>query len=455
MKIYIETIGCKANQAESACIYSDFTQNGYEIAQDMTTADVIVINTCTVTNRTDYKCRYAIKKALSLKNKNPHIKVIVTGCYSQLNHIDGVDLVIDNNHKDKISQKSPFPLGKGGILLYPQRGHGLAMPQTPPTLNDNDICHATTFTEMTLHTMPSRNRAYVKIQDGCDMSCAYCTVPLARGKSRSRDFGRTLDQVKLLLQNGYQDIVLTGINLGLYRDTDGRDLVDLLYALNEFDALKLIRLSSIEPQLFTDRLFTAIKDITKIASHFHIPLQSGCDSILKKHDRHYTAKQFLHIVDTLHSLRDNCSLSFDVIAGLPGETDRHFIQTYDMLNKTDFTYLHTFIFSPRKGTPAFDMPEKVHGGEAKTRSQYLIALSRIKKKAYLQKLLHNEQSMLVACETVGDEPACPESSRWCGLTDRGIHAYFRCEPHAGKPHHLYLVKPVKLYKDGVNCKVGE
>jgi len=438
MKIYIETIGCKANQAESACIYHDFTEQGFEIAQDMTTADVIIINTCTVTNRTDYKCRYAIKKAIALKNKKNHVKIVVTGCYSQLNQIEGVDLVIDNNHKDQIlKQIVGTAFMPSDTVIFPSF-RGVAAKQTG--------CLETTFTEMTMHTMPAHSRAFIKIQDGCDMTCSYCTVPLARGRSRSRDFQHTLDQTKILLENGYEDIVLTGINLGLYRDIDGRDLVDLLYALTEFDTLKLIRLSSIEPQLFTDRLFTAIKEIDKIAPHFHIPLQSGSDALLKKHGRNYTTKQFLHIVDTLHSLKENCSLSFDVIAGLPGETAGHFVHTYDLLNKIDFTYLHTFVYSRRKGTIAYDMPDQVHGGEAKTRSQYLIALSRLKKKAYLQSLIHNEQSMLVAAETL------TEKDIWCGLTDRGIQAYFICDRLTDRPYHLYRVRPKKLYKDGIYCE---
>jgi len=436
MKIFIETIGCKANQAESACIYDDFISHGFQPALDMTTADVIVINTCTVTNRTDYKCRYAIKKALKLKAKNPQLKIVVTGCYSQLNHIDGVDLIIDNYHKDQII--SAFDDGNRPATV------GTAF--IPSASAENDDNSPAPFTEMTMHTMHSRHRAYVKIQDGCDMSCSYCIVPLARGRSRSRDFQHTLEQTKLLLQHGYEDIVLTGINLGLYRDTDGRDLVDLLYALAEFDALKLIRLSSIEPQLFSDRLFTAISDIPQIASHFHIPLQSGNDSLLKMHGRNYTTSQFLHIVDTLQNLRENCSLSFDVIAGLPSETDGQFMQTYALLNQLDFTYLHTFIYSPRPGTVASNMPQQIHGGEAKTRSQYLMTLSRMKKKAYIQKLIHSKQHMLVTCETAG------EKDLWSGLTDRGVHAYFRCEPPTVHPHHLYTVTPKKLYKDGIYCE---
>jgi len=430
MKIYIETLGCKANQAESACIAHNFTQNAFEVTNTITEADVIVINTCTVTNRTDYKCRYAIKKAMLHKAQNPKLLIVVTGCYSQLNKITGADIVIDNNHKDQI---------------VPMVRENLAGNNTPPALQPSQLF--STFNEMSMHTMPAHSRAFVKIQDGCDMCCTYCTVPLARGPSRCRDFQNTLDHVLQLLQNGYEEIVLTGINLALYKSTDGRDLVDLLYALAEFKKLRQIRLSSIEPQLFTNSLLTAIKDISKIAPHFHIPLQSGSDSILKKHGRNYTVSQFLHIIDALHSHKPNCSLSFDVIVGLPGETERHFVQTYDLLNRLDFTYLHTFIFSPRKGTVAPSMPQQVSGGEAKQRSGYMRTLSHMKKKAYMQGLIRSEQPMLVACE------AQVESGRWCGLTDRGIHAFFRHNPHSDHPYKLYKVVPKKLYKDGVFCEV--
>jgi len=430
MKLYIETLGCKANQAESACVVDDFVVKGFEITDNMPTADVIVINTCTVTNRTDYKCRYAIKRAVALKAKNPQVVIVVTGCYSQLNQIAGVDIVIDNNHKDQITQR---------VL------ERLAQRVTAPVFEDPPAF--TTFTEQSMHTMPGHSRAFVKVQDGCDMACTYCTVPLARGRSRSRDFQSTLDQIKLLLQNGYEDIVLTGINLALYRDADGRDLVDLLYALAELDGLRRIRLSSIEPQLFTERLFTAIEQIDKIAPHFHIPLQTGCDDLLKRHGRRYTVREFLQIVERLHNIKDNSSLSFDEIVGLPGETEGHFVRTYDMLNKIDFTYLHTFIYSPRKGTAAADMPQRVSGGEARQRSGFMRTLSNMKKKAYMQRLVQCEQPMLVSCEVQH------EGGLWCGLSDRGIQTHFRCEPLTNRPYRLYTVIPKKLYKDGVFCEV--
>jgi threonylcarbamoyladenosine tRNA methylthiotransferase MtaB len=394
--IFIETLGCKINQYESACILDEYLQAGYQKADDINNADIIIINTCTVTNRTDYKSRYLINKAKQAKIKK-NAKIIVTGCYSQRNReeieaLGFVDLIVDNNSKD---------------------------------INMNTT------------SMDERSRAYLKIQDGCDFFCSYCAVPYARGKPRDRSLESIIKQVKILLDNGYEELVLSGINLGLFKDLHG-----LLYELAKYDKLKRIRLSSIEPQLFTEKLLKAIGYIDKICPHFHIPLQSGSDTLLKLHGRKYTTTQFLNIVERLQQLKPYTALGFDVIVGLPHETDELFQETYQLLKNLDLTYLHVFIYSKRKGTPAATMPNQVHGTAAKERSKQLIELGKIKKKAYIATLINNHIPLYATPETYNEK-----KKLWHGTSDRYVKAYFKVET----PYMVSLL-PQHHYLDGVYCE---
>ena len=421
MKVFIETLGCKVNQYESSCILDDFLQDGYENTDIMSNADVIIINTCTVTNRTDYKSRYLISQAIKQKKQKTDTKIIVTGCYSQREiqdkGFDGwemIDMIVDNNQKELISEKLKVENGK--------------------IFKSSDEFNS--YSEMKMCKMHSRNRAFLKIQDGCDMHCSYCAVPSARGKSRCRSIENILEQTELLLKNGYEEIVLGGINLGLF---DG--LGNLLPKLDEFNELKRIRLSSIEPQLFTPELLNAIKNIDKICPHFHIPLQSGSDALLKQHGRKYNTKDYKELIKELQTIKPNCALGFDVIVGLPGETDDLFNQTYELLKSIDFTYLHVFIYSKRRGTPAAKMKNQVHGTIAKERSKILLNLSEKKKIEYINKLVVNKIELKANVENK------VEDGLLSGTSDRYITVYF-------KKKHKTLI-PVKPYLDGVYCDNGK
>ena len=417
MKVYIETLGCKVNQYESSCIVDEFIQNGYEPTDDMAKADVIIINTCTVTNRTDYKSRHLINQAIKHKQQNPNTKIIVTGCYSQREIQDKgfegwemIDLIVDNNSKELVNAQWKAERGK--------------------LFGNSDTF--TLYSEMKMNKMHSRSRAFLKIQDGCDYNCSYCAVPSARGRSRCRSVENIFEQTELLLNNGHEEIVLGGINLGLFKDLD-----KLLFKFNSYDKLKRIRLSSIEPQLFTPNLLHAIKEINKVCPHFHIPLQSGSDEILKLHGRGYNTSEFESLINKLRDIMPYCALGFDVIVGLPGETDELFEQTYNLLKKIDFTYLHVFIYSKRRGTPSAKMKNQVHGTVAKERSKLLLSLSDEKKIKYIHNLIVNKIDLNVSVEQHGKDGLIS------GTSDRYIAAYFK------ELHHP--LKPIRPHLDGVYC----
>ena len=373
--VYIETLGCKINQSESACIVEDFRRNGYDIADKPEAADVIIINTCSVTNRADYRSRYLLDKAQKIKQNRPNTKLIVTGCYVQQNKTvlaksELFDLILDNNSKNKVFEY-------------------LSQNAT----NFTEACEFNSFADYSVTNIAGRSRAIIKIQDGCSFDCAYCVVPSVRGKPRDRSIKSIHAEVTSLIKNGYEEIILSGINLGLYSG-----LPALVTRLNKYKGLKHIRLGSIEPQLFTNDLIRSILYAEKVCSHFHIPLQTGSDTLLSLHRRRYTTPEFQHLIDTLHNIRLHPAIGLDVIVGLPGETDDLFEETYSFLKDLRFTYLHVFIYSKRKGTPAASMPYQVHGTVAKDRSKRLLALSEKKKGEYVSLLIEKQIPLSVSYE---------------------------------------------------------
>jgi threonylcarbamoyladenosine tRNA methylthiotransferase MtaB len=401
-KVAAVTFGCKVNQYETACILDDFREAGYEVANFKDAADVYIINSCTVTNRTDYKSRNAIRKALARKEINPQAKVIVTGCYVQINYekikeLGPIDLVIDNNKKNKIIDS----LNRGEAQF-------------------SKIEFETDFAELSTSSMLDRSRAFIKVQDGCDFFCAYCAVPFGRGNPRSREPENVINQIKQLTQNGYKEFVLGGVNLGLYgreKQTDYH-LHNLLRDLENINEVKILRLSSIEPQLFDDALLDFFKDSRKIAPHFHIPLQSGSDEILKKMNRRYTVDQFRNRIYAILKIIPDAAIGLDVITGLPGETELLFQETFDLLNDLPISYLHVFSYSRRPGTKAAGMSDQVKGDIIKKRSTILSELSNSKKKDYTEKLL-TEKTLLtgIAEKQVKDY--------WTALSDHYIRIYTR------------------------------
>ncbi|MDP8219967.1 MAG: tRNA (N(6)-L-threonylcarbamoyladenosine(37)-C(2))-methylthiotransferase MtaB [Candidatus Stygibacter frigidus] len=384
MKIAALTYGCKINQYETICIINDFVQNNWQQVKFNQEADVYLINTCTVTNRTDYKSRNAIRKALSHKLKRPDSVIIVTGCYAQLNYQDieklgDIDYIIDNNHKNMIYD-----------ILLSMKDPGFS-----------DINNEHNFAEQSTTSMLNRSRAFMKIQDGCDYNCAYCAVTHARGPSRSRDPQNILQQIRSLANNGYKEVVLAGVNLGLY-GYDKKDyyyLTELIKDIELISGIELIRLSSIEPQLFKDDLINLIQSSDKICPHFHIPLQSVSDKILRNMGRKYSQDEFKKLIIKLNKISPYAAIGIDIIVGLPGETDEIFLETMDFLKELPLTYFHVFPYSRRPDTVAADMPDQVHGTVSHQRVQLITALSVQKKAEYRQLLIDNKVILKAVLES--------------------------------------------------------
>lgn len=361
-RVAIATLGCKTNFYESAVIAERLGE--VQLVDFKDDADIYIINTCTVTNRTDYKSRNLIRKALARKAKNPSIRVVVTGCFAQrsLNEIislGGIDFIVDNQSK----------LDIGDILAG----------------KDNtftDIMEAKEFVYSPVTNMLGHTRAFQKIQDGCDFYCAYCAVPYARGHSRSAKFEDVLAQAKIFAENGFKEIVLGGVNLGLYKDGE-RELSDVVRAIAEIEKIQLIRISSIEPQLLNNSLLNKLAKVDKLCPHFHIPLQSGSDSILKSMGRHYDTQLIKSLLDRIMELYPDAAVGFDVICGFPGETEKLFEETHAFLQSLPITYLHVFPYSQRKGTKAAKMPEHLPNAVKAQRVRILSTLSDSKKQEYM------------------------------------------------------------------------
>src|SRR5690554_321328 len=412
-RVAVITFGCKVNQYESACILNKFQHKGYLPVSFREEADIYIINTCTVTNRTDYKSRNAIRQALARKNNSPETRVIVTGCYAQLNreHIlamGNIDLVVDNNHK-------------GDIMSFLEEGES------------NFIANSEefdTFNEQQTETLFNRSRAFIKIQDGCDYFCAYCAIPLARGKPRSRRPENVLAQIDKLFAVGYREFVLTGINLGLYgrdfcNDTQERDvgenidnLASLLFRIENVEGVELIRLSSLEPQLIDERILGFIRKSSKLASHLHIPLQSGSDQILQAMNRPYTTGQFRELIEQIIILRPDTALGSDVILGLPGETEDLFRETLSLIEQLPLTYLHIFPYSRRPGTRAAVMPGIPTTAATSKRAAVMTELMKDKRKAYTEMLISKKVELKGILET-------ERGNYWTALSDHYIRMYYK------------------------------
>lgn len=385
------------NQYESAAIADQFAVLGYTLTHNWD-ADVFIINTCTVTNKTDYKSRNQIRKALKIKQMRPDTKVFVTGCYYQrsfeaLRQMNGIDLIIDNQFKTDISKW----LDATDYSFL-------------------DIMQANSFHYIPVNRMLDRSRAFQKIQDGCDFYCSYCAVPYARGHSRSCKFEDVTSQANIFAQNGYSEIVLGGVNLGLYRDGD-RSLIDVVKALEDIENLRFIRLSSIEPQLFTKNMIKEFSQIGKICPHFHIPLQSGSDSVLKRMGRRYDTALVSDLIHTIRDFMPDAAIGMDVICAFPDESNDEAGQTLAFINSLPISYLHVFTYSPREGTAAAKLKNRINGSIAQARADDLMALSDSKKIAYMQYLIDHQVVLSGVIESSDDHIATALSDHYIRIYD--------------------------------------
>ncbi len=379
-KVALHTLGCKLNFSETAAIGKQFVTRGFSIVEFSDHADVYVLNTCSVTENAEKECRQVIRRSLRI---NPDAFVIVTGCYAQLrpeeiSRIDGVDAVLGSNEKfDLFSYLNDFEK-KELACIY--------------TSTKNELDHSFGFASST--DIDSRTRAYFKIQDGCDYKCTYCTIPLARGASRSLEPEKVLEQFRSIIAQGYKEIILTGVNVGDYGKSFAIDFYHLLKKLVSVDGDFRIRISSIEPNLLTDEIISLTLSTEKICKHFHIPLQSGSDKILRLMQRRYNTEDYKTLIEKLNSVDPAIGIGVDVITGFPGETEEDFQETYKFLRDLPISYLHVFTYSERPDTKAISLPDKVETAERKRRSTLLRILSDKKRFAFHEKFIGKKERVL-------------------------------------------------------------
>ncbi|MFC3418006.1 tRNA (N(6)-L-threonylcarbamoyladenosine(37)-C(2))-methylthiotransferase MtaB [Salinicoccus hispanicus] len=359
--IAFQTLGCKVNHYETEAMWQIFKNEGYDRVEFSQNADVFVINTCTVTNTGDKKSRQVIRRAI---RNNPDAVVAVTGCYAQtapkdIMDIPGVDIIIGTEDRDK-------------LIGYVNQYHE----ERQPINGVKNIMKKRTYEEMDVPYFTDRTRATLKIQEGCNNFCTFCIIPWARGLMRSRDPEKVVEQAQQLVDQGYKEIVLTGIHTGGYgEDLKDYNLAQLLRDLEEVDGLNRLRISSIEASQLTDEVIDVINDSNKIVRHLHIPIQSGSDTVLKRMRRKYTMEFFESRIIKLKAIMPNVAITSDVIVGFPGETEEEFKETYDFIKKHHFSELHVFPYSIRTGTPAARMTDQIDENIKNDRVHQLIELS--------------------------------------------------------------------------------
>ena len=349
-RVNFHTLGCKLNFSESSTLARQFVEGGFERVAPTAEADICVINSCSVTEHADKKCRNLIRR---LHRRNPQAIIAVTGCYAQLKPqeiaaIDGVDIVLGNNYKGDLYQRVVEIVGKQSAAV-----------------------HSCSVEELTrffaAFSSGDRTRAYLKVQDGCDYKCAYCTIHYARGASRNMPIADLVQEAEAIAASGLQEIVITGINTGDFGRTTGESFLDLLRALDGVEGISRYRISSIEPNLLTDEIIAFCASSPKFQHHFHIPIQSGSDKILGLMRRRYTTARFADRIAEVRRLMPDAFIGIDVIVGFPGETEEDFRATYQFLESLAPAFLHIFPFSERPGTPAISMPNKVQSSVATRR----------------------------------------------------------------------------------------
>lgn len=377
------TLGCKLNFAETSTIARTFEAAGYRRMQWEEKADIYVINTCTVTDNADKRFRYLVHGILK---RNPEAYIIAVGCYAQTNpdeisRTGGVDLVLGAKDKFKITE------------------YLSSLEKAPATqVHSCDISEVDTYDGS--YSLSERTRAFLKIQDGCDYRCTYCTIPLARGKSRSQPLESVIANAEKIVAAGTFEIVLTGVNTGDWgRGLDtGQKFFDLVKALDNVEGLRRVRISSIEPNLITDEILEYIASGDKFMPHFHIPLQSGCDDILRAMKRRYLTPLYRSRIEKIKELMPHACIGADVIVGFPGETEANFEETYRFISSLDVSYLHVFTYSERENTPAWSMAGSVPGKVRAKRSKVLHLLGGRKKAAFYRSQLGSVRPVLFESE---------------------------------------------------------
>lgn len=386
-KVKFSTLGCKVNQYETEAMAELFVKKGYEITDDYN-CDVFVLNTCTVTNLSDRKSRQQISK---IRSENSNAVIAVVGCYSQVSpdeieNIQGVNVILGTKYRKEIVELCELAKSSNKIINKVE-----------------NIGKNKEFEELTINTEHSMTRAYIKIQEGCSQFCSYCIIPYARGPIRSRNIRDIVLEAKRLADNGFKEIVLTGIHVASYgKDFDNKDigLIDVIEDIANIDKIKRIRLSSLEPRIVDKKFLDRLSQVEQFCDHFHLSLQSGSDSILQSMNRKYDTHLYERTINLIREYYPNAAITTDIIVGFPGETYEDFEQTLNFVDKIKFSKIHVFKYSNRKGTVASKMKNQIPGLAKKERSQRLIE----KSKYYTDKFLDNmlNQPIKVLFESKND-----------------------------------------------------
>lgn len=401
--VSLYTLGCKLNFAESSAIAQQLEKNGFERKQFHEGADLYVINTCSVTDHADRKCKKVVNEAL---RHNPNAYIVVVGCYAQLKpeeiaNIPGVDMVLGAAEKFQLIDHLHSLKKEEKTRLY-----------NAPIKDVNDFVPG--FSE------GDRTRMFLKVQDGCDYFCSFCTIPLARGKSRSDNIQNTIQQVKKVSQDGVKEVILTGVNLGDFGVQAGETFFELIQQLDKIESIHRYRISSIEPNLLTNEIIDFVAKSQKFVPHFHIPLQSGNDEILQRMRRRYLSDVYASRVAYIKEKMPHCCIGVDVIVGFPGESDEYFLDTYNFINELDVSYLHVFPYSERANTTAKKMkdvvPVKVRG----ERTTMLRGLSEKKKRFFYEQQLNATRDVLFEAEEKG--------GKMSGFTDNYVKVTTNYDP---------------------------
>ncbi len=417
MKVSLHTLGCKVNYAETAQLISKFEELGYEITEFGNDSDIIIINTCSVTNNADIEARKIIRRA---KRNSPNAFLGVMGCYAQLKpqevaQIEGVDGVFGQREKFRIPSIIHNYLNGEKTQVNVSCIEDL--PFETALTTDNEL----------------RTRAFLKIQDGCNYFCSFCTIPYARGRSRSIDFSLLPKQFEKIVQSGYKEVVISGINLGDYKSKNGENFIDVVRLISQLNYDLRVRISSIEPNLLNDDIIDIVANSPNFCKHFHIPLQSGSAEILRKMKRRYKPEYYYNLIEKINKKIPNCGIGIDVIVGFPGETEEKFMETYEFLEKLSFSYLHVFTYSERDNTPAVKYPNPVPINERKKRTNILRNLSLSKKKQFYSKQIG--KTLVVIPETYDNS-----NNTWKSWSDNYVRVKFNASVNLNKEFYSIYIE---------------
>jgi threonylcarbamoyladenosine tRNA methylthiotransferase MtaB len=424
---YVENFGCRATQADGAAIEQQFRERGLEQARNAASAQFVILNTCTVTSAADQDARAAVRR---IRRDNPSCKIVMTGCYAQrapqeVAALPGVSAVVGNSHKHRLAEVAlsgtgPAPPSAGFVPLFELTSHPEKAGEQPVFVSDI-FAHTELLAAPVFDAAGHRTRPNLKVQDGCDNRCSFCVIPSVRGHSRSMPLGRVLDEVNALVEAGYREVVISGINLGRW----GRDLEkkaasgarhwrfeDLVYSILAETSLDKLRISSVEPMDWSEELIRLMAESPRVAKHAHLPMQSGSDAVLRRMHRKYRPWHYREKLQKIRAAMPTAAIGADVMVGFPGESDSEFEQTRRMIDELPFTYLHVFTYSARPGTPAALMSGQVPVQVARERNRILRELSAQKKLLFMRSFVGKSVAAITlhaSCETAATTEALTDN----------------------------------------------